>query len=509
LVDRTLHLEASAETTEESVHVELKRLGYRFRSLSPKEETRIYFDTQGGSLFKQGFELYLSPDDSRWHLLREGREVHAQKGTRDAPPDSGPIARSLQSVTHVFPCVPYLEATLKETVLSLASISAPPLGLAIRVWQLHSPLHHASPRTALTLSLDRQRASSFELDYLAGLLREALDVRELEGLDLQFGLTRLGVPLPGAPLPCDFSPADGDDTAVVCRKILSGEAWRMKANTPGAVLDLDPEFVHDLRVATRRARFACRVFVGVLGQKDRDTIRAELSWIAGLLGRVRDLDVLAGRLPSWFHLADTDPTFQAAVAGVLGARRTQARALLVPALHSPRYAALLELMSSAATTSSGNEMTDVPGGRQSADEFGSRRIGKALGRIAPWAQRNPEELSPVELHRLRILFKRLRYTAEFFRPILGEVVASLAKECVVYQDCLGMHQDARVAIEVLTGLAEEPALYEQVGGLIALGALIQIQRDIMRAQRDRFRSLWGSVEGLFDLWAGRVPEVRP
>jgi CHAD domain-containing protein len=493
--DQALSLETPSGTDEETVQAALSRLGYRFRVHSRKEETRAYFDTQGGDLFKQGCELYSTPYDSRWHFLRRGAQEHVQKGSLDSPPRTGPVAHAVQVVTRSFPQVPCLEATLRETVLTLASISASRLGLSLRVWQLRSPLYDAAPQTALMLVFDRRGSSSFELDYLAGLLRKALDLRELGDFELRNCLLKLGVPLPGAPLPSDFLPAKGDEVLVVCRKILSGEAWRMKANTPGAVRDLDAEFVHDLRVATRRARFACRLFGAALGIETRDAIKFELAWIAELLGKVRDLDVLKARLESQFALVDADEGFKAAATAVLETRAVEARGLLVPALRSQRYATLLERLSSPLQEEAGNGP---------ADEFGRRRIGKALSRIAPWARRNPEELSPAELHRLRILFKRLRYTAEFFRAVLGSEAATLAKDCVAFQDCLGLHQDARVAVDFLTALAEEPALH---GWLLTLGALIQVQRDIMGAQRERFRTLWGSAQGLFDRWPGRVSRV--
>ncbi len=502
-------------TTEESVQAGLSRLGYRFRVRSRKEETRLYFDTQGGSLFKQGCELYCTPRDLRWHLLRGGRQEYAQKGSTDMPPRTGPVARAVQAITRSFPGVPCLEAALRETVLTLASISASNLGLALRAWQLRSPLHEAAPQTALTMVLDRRGSSPFELDYLVGLLRNTLSVRDLGGSELRAALLRFGVPLPGAPLPADFLPAKGDDAVAVCRKILSGEAWRMKANTPGALRDLDAEFVHDLRVATRRARFACRLFGAILGIETRDAIKHELSWIAELLGRVRDLDVLRARLESQLALVDADPAFKAALTGVMESRAAEARCLLVPALRSERYAALLDRMSEAtqaaapgATQEAAEGVAQRAAASGPANELGRRRIAKALSRIAPWARRNPEELSADEMHRLRILFKRLRYTAEFFRLVLGEEAAMLAKECVAYQDCLGLHQDARVAVDVLTKLAEEPGLRAEPAWLLALGALVQVQRDIMRAQRERFRTLWGSVQGLFDLWTGRASRVR-
>ena len=350
---RPLELEAPAGVEEEAVLTELQRLGYRSRVRSRKEETRTYYDTHGGSLLRQGRELYLSQADSRWHFLRDGRQEHAQKGGQDAPPKIGPVGHSVEGVTRSRPGVPYLEALMRETALSLASMTAPALGVTICTWRLRSLLHELPEQTALTLAVDRGRASPFERDYLVQLLKNGLGLRQLDGTMLGFGLRRLGGPLPGAPLPGEYLPARGDDVLTVCRRILGGEAWRMKANAPGAVKDLDSEFVHDLRVATRRARFACRLFAAVLGEQRRDGIRAELSWIAGLLGGVRDLDVLRERLSSQLALTDADPQFMKTMTDLLDARRVQALAALVPALGSPRFEALFELMTLATPEPSG------------------------------------------------------------------------------------------------------------------------------------------------------------
>ncbi|MGA2761988.1 MAG: CHAD domain-containing protein [Spirochaetia bacterium] len=501
---RQLELEAPAGIEEETVLSELQRLGYRSRVRSRKEETRTYFDTQGGSLLRQGRELYATAADSRWHFVRDGRQEHAQKGERDTPPKIGSVGHSVEGITRSRPGVPYLEAVLRETVLSLASMTAPVLGVTICNWRLRSLLHELTEETALTLVVDRGRASPFERDYLVQLLKNGLDLRQLDETMLGFGLRRLGGPLPGAPLPGEYLPVRGDDAPMVCRRILGGEAWRMKANAPGAIRDLDPEFVHDLRVATRRARFACRLFAAVLGELRRDRIRAELSWIAGLLGGVRDLDVLRGRLGFQLALTDADPQFAKTMTNLLDARRVQARAALVPALGSQRFEALLELMTSASREPS--DAGQPPG--QPASELGRRKLTRALAMMLPWTKRTPGELSAAELHRLRILFKRLRYTAEFFRPVLEEDVIPLVKECVAYQDCLGLHQDARAAVEIITGFAEEPAVRGEPGALLALGALVQVQRDQMKTQRDRFQVLWKSAPALLDTWGPHRSRVE-
>jgi inorganic triphosphatase YgiF len=500
-----LVLEAPVGTTEEKVCAELRRLGYRLRERSQGEEIRLYFDTQGGSLARKGRELYFESRDSRWHLTRRGRRELSEKGKGEAPPDTGSLGRTLRGVAPSSPRVPYLEAALRNTRLSLSGISLRAVNLSIRTWRLHSPLHNGSEASALTLEVDRGRASRVPLDYLVGLLSKGLGLHQMEGTFRDLAQTRLDVPFPGAPLPRRFVPSAGDEVSAVCRKILGGESWRMKANTPGAIRDLDPEFVHDVRVATRRARFACRLFATALGEEESAKIRAELSWIAGLLGGVRDIDVLRARLASQLALIDADPLFAETIGGLLDGRRSQAREALVQAFGSPRYASLIELMTSAAV----RPATGMPGGTAPSDVFARRSIGKALRRIAPWTARDPGGLSPVELHRIRILFKRLRYTMEFFRPLLGESVTALLKECIGYQDCLGLYQDAQVALRTLGGLAAERTLRESSGGLLALGELIQVQRHLIGTQQERFGTLWRSSLRLSELWgSARFPKPK-
>jgi inorganic triphosphatase YgiF len=506
---RSVLLDAPTGISEQRILAELRRLGYRPLLRSRKEESRTYFDTQGGNLFRQGRELYFSAGDTRWHLGRGGMPERSQKGKGNAPPDTGPLGRALHILASAVPRVPYLNAFLRETRFSLSSVPSSGIALAVQRWLLRSPLHKGPEQVAFALAIDRGTTPRFHLDYFIGLLSKSLDLRAREGTFLELALTRLDAPLPGAPLPRLFVPAAGDDAAAVCAKVLAGESWRMKANTPGAILDLDPEFVHDVRVATRRARFACRLFAATLGAEGRDRIRAELAWIADLLGGVRDLDILHSRLCHQRSPAEANLFSAREIEGLLNVRREKARENLRAALDSQRYTALLDLMAAAG----GAGASRVPSREartpsEPVDRFARKRIGKALRRIAPWTERSAGELSPAELHRIRILFKRLRYTAEFFRPILGMEVAALIKECVAYQDCLGVYQDARMALDVLGGLADEPSLRESARGLFTLGALVQAQRDFMDAQKERFGTLWRSSSRLFELWAPRRPSRR-
>jgi CHAD domain-containing protein len=135
--------------------------------------------------------------------------------------------------------------------------------------------------------------------------------------------------------------------------------------------------------------------------------------------------------------------------------------------------------------------------------FARGRIDKAFNKLALWIDRPPEGLTDSELHRVRILFKRLRYMCEFFRPLLGDDGGRLIGSFVGFQDCLGVHQDATAALHMLSGfLVEVPTGSRSEGFLLSMGAMLQVQRDIQRAQRARFARQWKSAPGIIDLWKG-------
>ncbi len=254
--------------------------------------------------------------------------------------------------------------------------------------------------------------------------------------------------------------------------------------------------MHDLRVATRRARSACRLFGSILEPADLQALRDELRWIAERLGAVRDLDVLTARLETQLKLTGSSAGFSQQVREGIRSRRVRALADLVPALESTRFSALLQMLES------GREPDPARGGERPAGPFARKRIDKLFRRMSPWIDRPAEGLSDAELHRVRILFKRLRYACEFFRPLLGDEAERLISSFVFFQDCLGLHQDATTALRILGEQLAETALADRTEDLLlSMGSLMQIQRDIQRVQRETFTRRWESAPELLAQWS--------
>jgi CHAD domain-containing protein len=70
-----------------------------------------------------------------------------------------------------------------------------------------------------------------------------------------------------------------------------------------------------------------------------------------------------------------------------------------------------------------------------------------------------EHATYAHLHRLRLRFKELRYTLQFFAPLLGEEATALIPLTEQFQQQLGLLNDAHVA---LTWLAETPGCDQEV-----------------------------------------------
>jgi hypothetical protein len=65
----------------------------------------------------------------------------------------------------------------------------------------------------------------------------------------------------------------------------------MESNIPGAKADLDSEFLHDLRVAVRRARSALTQIKGIFMDEDVERFSSRLAWVGKITGQTRDMDV--------------------------------------------------------------------------------------------------------------------------------------------------------------------------------------------------------------------------
>ncbi len=97
----------------------------------------------------------------------------------------------------------------------------------------------------------------------------------------------------------DLDPVElGDDPTLgeLVGAALTEHVRRIVDHDPVIRLDLDPEGVHQMRVATRRLRADLRTFRPVLDREWSEPLRDELRWLGRSLGAVRDADVMLASL---------------------------------------------------------------------------------------------------------------------------------------------------------------------------------------------------------------------
>jgi len=268
----------------------------------------------------------------------------------------------------------------------------------------------------------------------------------------------------------------------VVRAAVADSILELFQHDPGVRLGDDPEDVHRARVATRRLRSLLRTFRALLEPAWTDSIRAELGWIAAGLGSTRDRQVMAARLRQLEPQLPREAASQAeALASALTNEAEEARALLVLDMRSPRYVELLErLVQAAREPRLGPEAAAAPG---VATIPLARKDWRQLRKAVKAMGKQPE---PAELHRVRILSKRIRYAAEAVSPIAGRRAVRLARAAAKLQTVLGEHQDSVTQQGWLAS-----ADLRNRG--FAAGAAWAIERESAKAARTRWRSIWKSL----------------
>jgi CHAD domain-containing protein len=261
-------------------------------------------------------------------------------------------------------------------------------------------------------------------------------------------------------------------------------------NMPGALDDLDTEFLHDLRVAVRRARALLAELRGVLPVDARDEVRDELRWMQMITGPVRDLDV---QLLEWPDLEAVLPPGRVAdvalVPELLRERRAQARRRLRRDLRSCRFdEALAGWRGLATAPAAAPGDSDRPRAALPIEVVAADRIARVHRRMLREGRRIGDDTPAEALHDLRKRGKELRYLLEMFGGLFaGEVVKPSVSALKALQDVLGRFQDREVQASRLQGVGAELAPVD--GGpaaLMALGVAVESLLTDQRAARAEF-----------------------
>jgi CHAD domain-containing protein len=240
------------------------------------------------------------------------------------------------------------------------------------------------------------------------------------------------------------------------RLLLHQQLLQIMLNEHGIRNTNRAKYVHDMRVAIRRARAAIRFTEGAF---DPDTLDQQVRCLRRLgrsLGAVRDLDVTMANLRAF---ARTQPA--AARSGLrllrdeLKKRRDLAKRDLLSLLDSKKHrrfvTGLVEFCTTPSKRDGRAQISDYEVIPVQVRHTAPSMITAAFEAVRAYETRIlGSEVPPLEtFHALRIRAKYLRYLLEFTQHLLGEEAEALVEQLRDLQENLGYLNDAHVERERL------------------------------------------------------------
>ncbi len=198
------------------------------------------------------------------------------------------------------------------------------------------------------------------------------------------------------------------------------------------VLD-DPDAVHNVRVASRRARVYLAEFKGNLPDSIARKARKRLRKIGRSLGTARELDVCMSLLREW---PDVEPPVRNYVAECLANDRAAAQTGVAEVhtdLADGTLAKLFVTVRHDFTKSTACHLRHARGRLR-------KRLAKAEALYAAWWTSRLDE----DLHVVRIRMKTFRYAVEVYRRLYGKPADKFLHQLEAAQDALGRWNDLRV-----------------------------------------------------------------
>ena len=294
-------------------------------------------------------------------------------------------------------------------------------------------------------------------------------------------------------------PDPGSETAAVAiRAVLWAQYLAVRSNEEGILDDTDTEFLHDFRVAVRRARSILGQFRGVFAPETTAGLRHSLSWLGKSTNRLRDLDVYLAHEALYRGMLsgplarDLAPLFEFV-------RREREAALRewAEVMRSPGYAAALRRW---------RECVEDPAavGRRGSEpvlRLAGARVAKRCRAVLEQGHGLRGRADAADLHSLRIECKKLRYILETLAdrmPEAGEVVHCLKK----LQDALGRIQD----LTVHESRSRDFARAVSSAGVRGVLPAVEVLVSRMRVEREL---ACGEVPGLLARFGRSLRETEP
>lgn len=260
------------------------------------------------------------------------------------------------------------------------------------------------------------------------------------------------------------------------KNILSSFAQNMELNTPGVIEDIDPECVHDFRIAVRRTRTLLGQVTNIFPAKRLQSAKTYFARLGAITTPLRDLDVMLMNFDDYRSLLpinmqqDLDSAYQ-----YMDQQRAVAYKAVKQHLQSKRHQNYMDSWK-VFLESDVPENTTLNNAKRPAKEIADRRIWKAYTKLIKQGSAINDDSPPDDLHTLRKSSKKLRYLLEFFQSLYPKKkIKATIRTLKTLQDLLGEYQDLHVHIDFFDDLYNAMQRDQLLGAKTA-AALIQVNK---------------------------------
>lgn len=456
--------------------------------------TSTYFDTDNLDLIGAGIVLRLRRDGRHWLQAVKGRPEKASAGGMTARaefewPVSGFALDPLRFATTPFRRVlgkaekrglaPRFTTDVTRTSIPITFADSTMALLCIDTGEVRADVGGQRLRAPIVeLELELEAGNPLRLYELACALATDVPLSLQLKSKSQRGYELLR-PRPSEPLravePAYLQDANAADAfAAIIRNCLA----QVEGNANGVLTQVDPEWLHQMRIGVRRLRACLALAARSLAPARVEPLRVELRWLAQILGQARDWDVFTLETLPAFTLAVTHGSNAAALKPALRAlaaqsetRRGESRTAANSAIGTGRFLRLV--LSAAALAQSPATGSPHPGALDASARLGARPHLKRRHRALLALGSDLAHAAPETRHAARLAAKKLRYASEFFAPLFGRKrTRAYLRALSILQEELGAWNDAAVAAQLAGELAgaESPAAAAFSGWAAAQGS---------------------------------------
>ena len=494
-----------------------------------KHLVSVYYDTPDHRLFANGLTLRIRQDrGAHIQTMKSGlaadgltrqewhRKVAGKRPELDGFPDSR-LSQKLHAIIGERPLRPVFTTDVLRTAWMLDLPEGDRVELALDVGKLTT---RGREMPLCEAELELKSGDGARLFEVAQSLRESVPFEVASQSKSSRGYALAAGAAAEPVKPSNIEIAAGATVEQAFKGIVRNCLDQLAANEAGAKLGHDMEYVHQMRVASRRLRTAIGLFAPLLAGQGRFDPAAETRWLAKQLGPARDWDVFIAETLMPLCKEYRRSTGLRQLATLARGHRRQAYEGVRESLTGPRYTALQLgfgqwLARRGADARGGAEAAE--GLSRPAADFADEMLAKQWKRINGLARRHAS-LSIEQWHRLRILAKRLRYSVDFFRSFYDRrEVKRLYDGLGEIQDRLGALNDADIGRKLL-GTVMAAGVVAKTAGTGARGRpRVQAQGEADLAHAEAVIHGWYAAratlppEGFGRLWkrlAAKPPEWK-